>query len=530
MATAWPVAADRHVYVGNNATTVSLGSQPSLTVSADGLSVYATREDFRVFVFKRDVSTGVLTFVEQLLDVLSPEAVTVSPDGMHVYVGSLQVDGLVVYDRDAGTSKLTYVESQDLGGVFSVTSLAISPDGGHLYAGVVRNADDQLVVFSRNTATGQLTHVETLTDGMSGIDGLDFPGSVVVSPDGNHVYVGGAVDGAIAIFSRNATTGALTYLGMVGGVSVQAMALSADGAHLYIAGGNVSVFSRDGGTGALTFVEAEIVGGGAPSVAVSPDGTHVYAALASAGLLRMFERDPGTGALTFEENLVDMQNGVAGLDVPFSVTVSPDSRDVYVNAFEAIPRFRRVPFACAPTPAAGCFGPTQPEQGMLILADDPDDAKDKLDWRWLRGVAVTYADFGDPIAPVTDYALCVYDNSGGGTLVSELLAPAGAGCGRPANEGPGPCWKANSPTAPTRLAYKRKSRHPDGISPLRLVSGSAGKSTAKVKAKGGGVPMPALPLTAPVTVQLQNAAGKCWENVFSTPSVNDGTTFKAKAD
>ena len=65
---------------------------------------------------------------------------------------------------------------------------------------------------------------------------------------------------------------------------------------------------------------------------------------------------------------------------------------------------------------------------------------------------------------------------------------------------------------------------------MRLASGVAGKPSAKVKARGAGVPMPALPLTPPVTVQLQNGNGKCWQNVISTPTLNDTQQFKGTAD
>jgi hypothetical protein len=63
-----------------------------------------------------------------------------------------------------------------------------------------------------------------------------------------------------------------------------------------------------------------------------------------------------------------------------------------------------------------------------------------------------------------------------------------------------------------------------------LKSGIDGKAKIIVKGKGANVEMPTLPLAPPVTVQLQATTGECWEAVYSTPSKNDASQFKAKAD
>ena len=54
---------------------------------------------------------------------------------------------------------------------------------------VAGSSDDAVVVFSRDLTTGALTYVETHLDGVSGVDGLNGARSVIVSADGSHVYV-----------------------------------------------------------------------------------------------------------------------------------------------------------------------------------------------------------------------------------------------------------------------------------------------------------------------------------------------------
>ena len=78
------------------------------------------------------------------------------------------------------------------------------------------------------------------------------------------------------------------------------MAVSPDGAHVYVAGSDTWVFGRDAGTGRLTPVEAEAQDG--RWVTLSPDGAHVYVAT-SAGYqgpntITVLGRNAGTGELT----------------------------------------------------------------------------------------------------------------------------------------------------------------------------------------------------------------------------------------
>jgi 6-phosphogluconolactonase (cycloisomerase 2 family) len=178
-----------------------------------------------------------------------------------------------------------------LQGVWAVT---VSPDGKHVYATGYQG--DAVAVFSRDETTGKLAFVEAQKEGVGGVDGIGGPCSVAVSLDGRHVYVAGHLDDAVAVFSRDRTTGKLTFVEAqrdgIGGVDglfvIQWVSVSPDGKHIYTASYRdyaVAVFSRDENTGKLTFVEIQKddVGGvdglyGASFVTVSPDGEHVYAA------------------------------------------------------------------------------------------------------------------------------------------------------------------------------------------------------------------------------------------------------------
>ncbi len=125
-------------------------------------------------------------------------------------------------------------------GLDGAALLAISPDGEHVY--VTGQFDDAVAVFSRDDITGSLTFVEVQKDGVGGVDGLNAAAPVTVSPDGVYVFVTGFDDDAVVVFSRDPSTGALTFLEMqtdgVGGVDgldgAQALATTPNSKCIYV--------------------------------------------------------------------------------------------------------------------------------------------------------------------------------------------------------------------------------------------------------------------------------------------------------
>ncbi len=333
-----------------------LGQAKGVTVSPDGKHLYATGDD-AVVMFSRNSSTGALTYIEFKKDnyngidgIEKPHSITVSPDGNHVYVAGEGDDAIAVFSRNSLTGDLTYVEMKKDGvlgvdGLEGAKSVTVSPDGNHVYA--TGWAENALAVFSRNSSNGVLTYVEMKKNGAGGVDGLDGVKSVIVSPDGNHVYTAAENQSTVAVFSRNLSTGALTYVEMkkngVGGVTgldgAQSVTVSPDGNHVYATSDNddaISAFSRNSSTGALTYVEmkkdgvAGVNGLDNPlSITLSPYGNRVYVAGEGDDAIAVFSRNSSTGELTYVEMKKNGVGGVDGLNGVKSVIVSPDGKHVY---------------------------------------------------------------------------------------------------------------------------------------------------------------------------------------------------------
>lgn len=238
---------------------------------------------------------------------------------------------------------------QDFVTLDGARAIAPSPDGAHVYVATFIGAS--VAGFAIDGATGTATPTGVVTDGIGGVDGMAGCADVAVSPDGAHVYAAGFNDDAIAIFTRDAGTGALTFVDAVFDADLPSSGLngpsgvvvSPDGAHVYVTAGvgdTVAAFARDDATGMLTLIEIET---NVPSrllddpadLAISPDGALVYVisqgftSQVAADSLMTFARDDQTGALTqidVEQNLVA---GVDGLELPNAVVASSDGRHVY---------------------------------------------------------------------------------------------------------------------------------------------------------------------------------------------------------
>src|SRR5262249_29157199 len=198
-------------------------------------------------VVVRDGGTGALDFLEVHRDgeagvegLGGAFALTVSPDGAHVYVAALGDNAVAVFARDASSGALTFVEAEIDGvggvdGLAAVSAVAVSPHGAHVYT--ARLGGDAVAGFAPHAGARALTFGDEVRDGDSGVDGLDNGESVVVSPDGAHVYAAGSGDHAIAAFARDAGTGRLTQVqvvrdgdpGIDGLFGVHAIALAPDG-------------------------------------------------------------------------------------------------------------------------------------------------------------------------------------------------------------------------------------------------------------------------------------------------------------
>jgi DNA-binding beta-propeller fold protein YncE len=212
-----------------------------------------------------------------------------------------------------------------------------------------------------------------------------------VSPDGESVYVTGAVSDSVAHFFRDGPDGQISYDDCLANDSSQgctalpvpvldgaiSVAVSPDSKSVYVASllsGTVSHFFRGGPAGQISFdgclASAATAGcvdlpgeplKGATDVTTSPDGQSVYvASQISESVSHFFRGGPG-GQISYDGCLNnDGSSGCA--DLPANplryangVAVSPDGKSVYASAFEsrAVSHMFRAPAPAEPDPVGG---------------------------------------------------------------------------------------------------------------------------------------------------------------------------------
>ncbi len=211
--------------------------------------------DDAITIFKRDLTTGLLTYQEairfadsQRLDGIN--SLTVTADGSYIFTTSANGNKLSVFKREEGklnfrndnmpatngtvgygeyvyslgANSLSVLKFFPETGVFSLietfeddsvstesinkkvdgladtSDLTISPNGLYLY--VTARSDNSITIFKRDLATGRLTFLDVRKDGVNGLDGLSSARSVITSPNiGDYVYVAGFSDNSVTTFT-----------------------------------------------------------------------------------------------------------------------------------------------------------------------------------------------------------------------------------------------------------------------------------------------------------------------------------------
>lgn len=276
-----------------------LAGASGLGLSPDNKFLYVTAyTDKTVNVFQRDTATGKLTFVEtQRTSANLAGAFAVVAASNSVYVASTDDNSISVFSRDPNTGKLSFVETQkdNVGAVKGLTGasgLALSSDEKFLVAAGTKASS--LVTFTRDISTGKLSFVQTLVNGAGAVQGLDSVINLAISSDNKFVYaIGGGSDNAVAVFAKG-NDGLLSFVevqrngsnGVAGLVGAYGIALTPDNAYVYVTAMSdnaLSIFSRNASTGKLSYVGSVFNGSGGISgmtgarpVVSSSNGAQVY--------------------------------------------------------------------------------------------------------------------------------------------------------------------------------------------------------------------------------------------------------------
>jgi DNA-binding beta-propeller fold protein YncE len=329
---------------GGCTTVPALNNPGGIAVSPDGESVYVNAfSSDAIIEFDRAANgsltdagcvapTGCATTIGAGFDGPS-RGLTVSADGKSVYAVAAFGDSVWRFDRAAGGALTPAGCIGDTGGTGGCAAtiaalddpgdVTVSPDGKSVYA--VSASDDAIIRLDRTTS-GAITFASCVKDQgapvagcIAEIEGLNGAAGVVVSPEGNDVYVSSNADRGITQLRRGtdgrlAPQSCISLPGSTGGACEQraqglvdptGLVISADGESLYtisFTGHTLIELDRSTATGRLS--DAGCVAGfdsspcsvaatqitGHNSVATHPDGRTVYVGGTSRTVMA-FKRD-----------------------------------------------------------------------------------------------------------------------------------------------------------------------------------------------------------------------------------------------
>jgi len=264
---------------------------------------------------------------------VAPRSIAVDSAGKFAYVANegCNVEGggyVSMYTINPTTGALASIGPPVYSQDFLAYSVAVDPSGKFAY---VANLGDDfssaggVAMYTINATTGALTSRGEVIATCTG--GLCVPVSVVVDPSGKFAYVANAVVASLSMYTINATTGALTSIGTIAaGTDPAILAVDPAGTFAYLAnfGSNdVSMYTIDTTTGALRSIGTIAAGTGPVSVAVDPAGTFAYVANSGSNDVSMYTIDATTGALA---SLGTIAAGTG----PVSVAVDPAGKFAYV--------------------------------------------------------------------------------------------------------------------------------------------------------------------------------------------------------
>ncbi len=275
----------------------ALNGPDVVVVSPDGTDVYVgSFFGNAVAVFARDRWGGTLTQPSgtagciggaaadgcaPALALGAPEGLAVSADGKDVYVAAALSNALDVLARNSSTGALTQATDGtgcivdaalagcttgvQLGGANAV---AVSPGDGDVYATSLTS--NSLTSFTR-ASSGALAQqggtsacaIYVLAVGCSLGRAQRSPEGLAASPDGANVYTAVFGSGALGVFNRNTTSGALIQKPRRAGCVT---------------------------TGAVPDCTPGRALSGASSIALSPDGRYLYAAAFASDAVSVFKR------------------------------------------------------------------------------------------------------------------------------------------------------------------------------------------------------------------------------------------------
>jgi len=247
----------------------SVSNTSDIAFDPTGRFAYVNRRLVGVQPFSVDTATPDLTPLTLATFGTDPRRLDVDPTGQFLYLADTGT-GVFMFRITATTGELVSLGS--VAGDGGTSDVVVHPSGRWAYAS--NTTGDSVSMFSIDETTGSLVGLvpPTVSTG-----GATDPIAVEISQDGNDMYVTLLATNEVAHLSIDQATGLLTYVSALGTFSVGPRTLVLDATDRLLTVGNtgsagaLSLFLRNPTTGALTASGFSTTDGGPTALAVSFD-------------------------------------------------------------------------------------------------------------------------------------------------------------------------------------------------------------------------------------------------------------------
>ncbi len=268
--------------------------------------------------FNVDVTSPELVAGTSVAVPAGPQGVDISPDGRKLYVAS---DGTVTMISTVSNKVIVPNSAYPRTAPAVALGIVASPDGRRVYVG-----GGTAGVIALDAALVQPLANESITGFAMGGAPQVAPQALALSLDGARLYVADNLAGGVLRIVTLATRQFVSSPAFGPGLIPVGVAVSADGARAYVAvvdsarseSDFVAILDARSGVPSPTRI---IIGQGAvpTAIAVSPDGKTAYVA------------NRGANAVTIVDTASNSSSGtISGLRAPAGIAVSPDGTKVFV--------------------------------------------------------------------------------------------------------------------------------------------------------------------------------------------------------
>ncbi len=261
-------------------TVSSAGAGPAhLSVDASGKYVFVANYgdgSIAVLPVSPTGALGAEVYTRQDKDSVGPKTATDAPEGSFAFDGHMKPDAhmihadpanrfvvqtdlgqdrIYIFSLDQATGKLSPLPFVSLPPGDGPRHFTFHPNGRWLYS--TQEEASTVAFFLFDPATGSVRHEQTISTLPPGFKGSNFTSEILLSPDGQFLYVANRLKNTVAIFSLN-SGGRLQYLGETStmGDYPRNIAIDPGGVFLYTCNhrsDDITSFRVDKKTGLLTF-------------------------------------------------------------------------------------------------------------------------------------------------------------------------------------------------------------------------------------------------------------------------------------